>query len=758
MELSYWCPGIILIGISWGGAMVSSTARGHSSASATGTQDRVSGPTAAGLHRVVARLLANRYADGQRPPGDLTDLEAAIGHARQGLNGCDTLPDNDTALDGDGAAADGTEVVVGLRTVLGLALADRFDARVRLEPDNDHAVAAARADRDEAIAELAAVLPQADAANWPGIATTLGRLRHQRYGDRWPGAAAVPGDLDAAVGLLSQAAQSATALSASTQPATTQPTTTQPAAMRQAGPDPRIVRSLVPALWDKYALSADGADRDELISWAQVMLDLPGTGEQDALSGHDLLGLVLLDRARDSPRTRQADLSAAIGHLEEVLARTPLADPGRASLVALLADACWRRIDGQASRAEVDKMTGYAQEAWRLQRRGEPVHAELALYLAVGLHERLRHAGQPADAGGVASTIEALAQAEPLLVTEPDSHALAMVLLGHFLISRAQDAGSAANLAAADLAAADLAAADLAAARHWILRAADEVPAQDPQWSDITQTLAGSMAVIALAGLPVSHLDRAIDFLRVAARRPEPDRAALDPSTPDPSAQDRSTPDHRAPDPSTPDPSAPDRDALICNALGVALVQRAGLTGCEQDLDDGIAHLAASWQLTPEDELARIAFATRLGSALLTRFTQRGDSQDVQAAQCYLDAARVLAGQHGDLRALMADADTTLASMRGLLGLVRGLNGDRPALDESVVSLRAAMALLPPDHPHRARVRNDLGLALTVRAIHGVPQPADLAQYRARRARRTRPPTGPAAGPGAAPPAPVLRA
>jgi hypothetical protein len=722
MEFVYRCPRIAIIGISWGGAMISSTARGRSCAAtpaaaqtpaAAGTQaaadtsapprtqagapglpDRAADPgpavdtqadaapspserradPAAELHRAIARLLASRHVDGRHPAGDLTDLDAVIGYARQRLRDHGAMADSPLA---DGRVADSPmadHLAAGLRTVLGLALADRFDARVRREPGDPTIVEAARADRDEAIAELAAVLPGADVTSWRGVATALGRLRHQRASDRWAGATAEPGDLDSAVSLLSRVARSSPG--------------------DQDGPGPEAVRSLVPALWDKYTLSSDDADRDELIAWAQVLLDMPGT-EDDAVSVHDLLGLVLLDRAQASLPTRRADLTAAIRHLEAVLAATPPASPGRASLVALLADACWRLIDGQASSAEVDKMTRYAQEAWRLQQPDEPVRAELALYLAVGLHERLRQPDQPTEAGAVSSAIDALTQAEPLLAAEPDSRALAMVLLGHFLIARAQGVATA---------------PDLTVARQWILLAAEKVPAEDPRWSDITQTLAGSMSVLALADLLAGHLDRAISFLSAVARRSGPQ---------------------------------PDHAALIRNALGVMLTARAGLNGSEQDLDDGIAHLVASWRMIPADEIARIAVATRVGSALLTRFTQRGDSQDVESAQIYLATARDLAADHDDLRSLMAEADITLASIRGLLGLVRGLHGDLPALDEAVVSLRAAMVLLPPDHPHRARIRNDLGLALTMRAIHGVPQGADLAKQRARRPRRSGPPPAP---------------
>src|SRR2546430_12058500 len=77
------------------------------------------------------------------------------------------------------------------RALLGSLLDRRVAlAAERLDDRDAHAVAAARADRNEAIAVTGALLywlPAGDAA-WPEVALTLGRLSYDRYTDPWPGA------------------------------------------------------------------------------------------------------------------------------------------------------------------------------------------------------------------------------------------------------------------------------------------------------------------------------------------------------------------------------------------------------------------------------------------------------------------------------------------------------------------------------------------------------------------------------------------
>jgi len=69
-------------------------------------------------------------------------------------------------------------------------------ATEHLDATDPAAVAAARADRDEAIEVTAALLYRLspDDPSWPDVAVTLGRLSYDRYSDSWPGA--VPPDPD----------------------------------------------------------------------------------------------------------------------------------------------------------------------------------------------------------------------------------------------------------------------------------------------------------------------------------------------------------------------------------------------------------------------------------------------------------------------------------------------------------------------------------------------------------------------------------
>ena len=74
-------------------------------------------------------------------------------------------------------------------------------ATEHLDATDPAAVAAARADRDEAIEVTAALLYRLspDDPSWPDVAVTLGRLSYDRYSDSWPGAVPPdPDDLDTA--------------------------------------------------------------------------------------------------------------------------------------------------------------------------------------------------------------------------------------------------------------------------------------------------------------------------------------------------------------------------------------------------------------------------------------------------------------------------------------------------------------------------------------------------------------------------------
>jgi hypothetical protein len=192
-----------------------------------------------------------------RPVLDGRDLDAAIEHARAALDALLRVP-----AGGDGAGY--PKVIAEARALLGTLLDHRLAlATARMDVRDAAAVAAARADRDEAIAVTGALLywlPPSDPA-WPGVALTVGRLSYDRYRDSWPDAEpADPDDLDAACDLLLRAA-------------------------RYEDADQRTALYLVLALRDRQRLLACPSDANALRTWSKRLLAFPDGGElaQDLL-------------------------------------------------------------------------------------------------------------------------------------------------------------------------------------------------------------------------------------------------------------------------------------------------------------------------------------------------------------------------------------------------------------------------------------------------------------------------------------------
>jgi hypothetical protein len=145
------------------------------------------------------------------------------------------------------------KLIAEARALLGALLDYRFALAVqRLDVTNPVVVAAARADRDEAIEVTAALLywlPPAD-PSWPEVAVTLARLSYDRYSDPWPGAAPPdPDDLDAARDLLLRSASDET--------------------------DERTLLYLVLALRDRLRLMCCPTDTAALVTWSRRLLAMP---------------------------------------------------------------------------------------------------------------------------------------------------------------------------------------------------------------------------------------------------------------------------------------------------------------------------------------------------------------------------------------------------------------------------------------------------------------------------------------------------
>jgi hypothetical protein len=198
--------------------------------------------------------------DGRPLPGG-EELDAAIDQARAALAALLRAP-------GDPKA------VAEARALLGSLLDRRVALAMRMDGRDAVAVAAARADRNEAIAVTGALLywlPAGDAA-WPEVALTLGRLSYDRYTDPWPGAQPPdPDDLDAACDLLLRGARCDDA-------------------------DERTTLYLFLALRDRRHLMACPNDARALMTWGERLLAFPDAGGLGRSGLHDMLELELLNR------------------------------------------------------------------------------------------------------------------------------------------------------------------------------------------------------------------------------------------------------------------------------------------------------------------------------------------------------------------------------------------------------------------------------------------------------------------------------
>jgi hypothetical protein len=598
-------------------------------------------------------------------------LDAVITHTRAGLSRC-----------GDPGVA------LELRVALAFALAEapgpgsgQGGTGASVTADGA-APPPIRPCRDEAIEIFTGVLPElaADDSRVPGITGLLGRLRYKRFLDLSladnVGPSAVE-DLDAAIALLLTAAARTWA------PAHADG---QSALAGAAPPDdeddyPVTLWFLVMALSDRLDARDDAADADALISWGERLMALPPADASDTALLHQTVASALQDR----PEARRTDLDASVRHYEAVLAAGP-EDLDRADVCAAIASACWRRLNGDESNyPAVDEMTGYAKQAWRLLPADdpdrEPVRTDIGLYLSLGIAERQRRPAEPFDLAAVNLAIDVLTEIEPKLADADELHLLAIVVLGTLLTGRGQATGSM---------------ADITAAGPWLLRAARELPVHDPRWADTTQSLAASMLGLAVAGMTAGQLDQAIDLLAIVVDRPSPELHIR---------------------------------VLTFAGYGVALVQRAGFTGSHADLDEGIGRLRQAYDLTPDKDASRLLIAWNLGSALLGRFNQRGDREDLDAAEYYCDMMSPPDGAtEAALRLQVADTGMMTTAMRGRVKAARGAGGDVALLDEAVEHFRAALALISASHPYHGLIRGELGLTLMMRSGFRGAAAGDLAE------------------------------
>ncbi len=201
-----------------------------------------------------------------RPVPSGPDLETAIEQARSALAAVLSFPGRGSGGRGDPSSS--PMEIAEARARLGALLEYRLTLTAnRAGAEDWAAIAAVRADRDEAIAVHGALLywlPDGD-SSWPEVAMTVGRLSYDRYSDPWPGAEAPdPNDLDAACDLLLRAA-------------------------RVDKADERTARYLVLALRDRRHLHACPTDTSALMTWGERLLAFPDAGGLGRAGVHALL-------------------------------------------------------------------------------------------------------------------------------------------------------------------------------------------------------------------------------------------------------------------------------------------------------------------------------------------------------------------------------------------------------------------------------------------------------------------------------------
>jgi hypothetical protein len=194
------------------------------------------------------------------------DLDAAIEQARAALAAALRVP---------GPGGGPRQVTQARAHLAGLLYQRLTRASARLDHDDPAAVAAVRADRNEAIAVSSALLYELPSGGpaWRDVALMVGRLSYDRYRDAWPGAERPdPDDLDAACDLLMRGVPSDES-------------------------DERTALYLFQALRDRRRSLASPSDADAFVTWGRRLLAFPEAGGLGRGSLHNMLEAELLTRA-----------------------------------------------------------------------------------------------------------------------------------------------------------------------------------------------------------------------------------------------------------------------------------------------------------------------------------------------------------------------------------------------------------------------------------------------------------------------------
>jgi hypothetical protein len=598
------------------------------------------------LFPLASATAASAYELRWAADGPPADLDAAISHARAALRELLTRPARP-----DGEPVDQLE----LRRLLGSLLGSRF-TEAEPDPADRQAVAAARQDRDEAIACLAAAHQPALAARGDPdeleVCRMLAELYQLRYSDPWPEPLVHSEDLTAAVSALTMVAS-------------------------QPQPEREDVAALLAVAWERYCQSDAAGDRDNFIQWGQLLLQMPdpeGAPPEAVLL--DALALAMLDRAEVSGDEQAAltDVEAAIACLETGLAVLPSDDPDRSGLLAFLAGAYADRLARNGlNHSDFDRKMDYARKALELPPSDPEIRAfryQAGLYIALEIFSHFDGPGQSFDPGLADLAIRVLLECEQGEELDPELHPSVVTLLAVYHATLAQVTGSATALSET---------------RRWARQAASEVSLGNSENEGLVSMLARAFGVLVTHGATVGDLDQAIEVLSAAAGWSS---------------------------------GNPSEDAVARGALGLTLVFRAQLAGQPADLDSGISKLLETWEMLPDRDSQRGLVASHLSSALMIRYQQRGDAQDMDAAEYYLNTVRELVSSDAiELAELVPHTNVVLGGTRGMFRILRGIERhDLLAIDEGISAIRAVLAGLSPGQAYYAQLQSDLGLGLACRA------------------------------------------
>ncbi|SNS00117.1 CHAT domain-containing protein [Actinomadura mexicana] len=340
-------------------------------------------------------------------------------------------------------------------------------------------------------------------------------------------------------------------------------------------------------------------------------------------------------------------------------------DDARGPLAGLLAYALWQRTGGAPTDDDLDRIIEHAGPAWELL-EPEEGRTLVGLLLGTALHDRLPRTrrGHAADLADIRRATAVLTEVEPAFRDDAELCSPIAVMIGLLLAARGQLTSDR---------------ADLEAAGPWLVRALGKLPAGTPPDDVIVRNAAMGLVTRSAYDMSAADTTTAITLLRSILDVPDGEQRGWT----------------RA-------------------ALGIVLCQR------DESLAEGIWHLEAAYAELPPDGPDRITVADALAGALTRRFNESRDREDTKAALHYRAIVEEYVRRDVDDGYFSPDMPALLRAGRAGLDIVRGILGAGDDLvDRGVADMRSVLDSLPESHPHRARMRTELGTGLVVHGIAG---------------------------------------